>query len=115
MLTYETLVELVGKCKFKDWNITIDKDKISGNRPYLQVKFIDIDHITGLEEMQHCRKWYLSYNMVESEVVRTAHKAVRTAMEHEVDEAFTYDGTRIFNPHMDLLLLAKAAKHIDIR
>jgi hypothetical protein len=115
MQTFESINELVTKCKFKTWDIVLEKDKTSGERPYIQVQFDELDRFTGNFERQMCRKWYLSYHMTDSEVIRTAHKAVRAAMEHEVDEAFEYDGARIFNPHMDLKLLAKAAKKVDLR
>jgi hypothetical protein len=115
--TYEHLTELVSKCKFRDWNIVIDKDKKSGERPYVQIQFEEIDRFTGNSELQMCRKWYLSYHMTDSEVIRTVHKAIHTAMDHEVDEAFQYDGVRLFNPHHDLVFLTEFAKkrRIDIR
>lgn len=48
------------------------------------------------------RKWYISSHSTTSEVVQTALKAVLTAAEHELREQFTYQGVRVFDPHMDL-------------
>lgn len=48
--------------------------------------------------------------MVDAEIVRTVHKAVRAAMEHEVDEQFKYDGAVLFHPHHDLDALVAFAK-----
>lgn len=48
------------------------------------------------------RKWFISQHSTVSEVVQTALKAVLTAAEHELREQFTYQGVRVFDPHMDL-------------
>lgn len=48
------------------------------------------------------RKWFISRHSTVSEVVQTALKAVLTAAEHELREQFTYQGVRVFDPHMDL-------------
>jgi hypothetical protein len=115
--TFEHIQKLVSKCKFKDWTIALERDKKGGERPYIQIQFDEVDRFTGKPERQMCRKWYLSFHMTDSEVIRTVHKAIRAAMEHEVDEAFEFDGARIFNPHHDLVFLAEFAKkrRIDIR
>lgn len=48
------------------------------------------------------RKWYVSPFSTVSEVVQTALAAVLMAAEHELREQFTYQGVRVFDPHMDL-------------
>ena len=94
-----TLEQIVALCKFKDWDIVYrEKDDV----PYLQVQFNAKDCITGVVERQHCRKWMLSHHMCESEVVRTAFKAVSTAMQHEVEEYFKLGGEPIYRPHFDV-------------
>lgn len=108
MQTLESIKIIVSKIKYKDWIFHID-DK-TGETPFLQIRFYDKDFYTGKLEIQHCRKWLLSYHMVDVEIVRTAHKAVRTAMEHEVDEQFTYDGAVLFHPHHDLEAMTAFAK-----
>lgn len=52
------------------------------------------------------RKWYVSKWATVSEVVMTALKAYLTALEHEARETFTYAGNRIFDPHMNVAVLA---------
>lgn len=115
MRTLESIKELVNHIKFKDWTFRVE-DK--NGCPFLQVIFMDKCSVSGKEEPQHCRKWTLSYHMVDCEVIRTAFKAVQTAMEHEVQEQFTYKGARIFNPHLNLDSLVDVAlnkKNIQIR
>lgn len=115
--TYDSIKAIVDEIEYNDWDIVLEKDKVSGDRPYLQIQFMDIDHFTGEPAKQLCRKWYLSYHMTDSEVVRTAYKAVKTALEHERDETFKYKGVPLFNPHHDLNFLVEFAKkkRIDIR
>lgn len=100
MISFEEIKALVSNVKFKDWNI--DVYRIQNEPPYLKITYLDRDTQTSEIELQHCRKWQLSYHMVPSEVVRTAYKAVLAAMEHEVDEHFRYKGKLIYNPHIDL-------------
>lgn len=107
--TLESIKAIVADCKFNDWTFRVDSYR--DGTPYLQVLFLDKDRITGAEEWQRCRKWVLSIHMVNSEVVRTAFAAVKRAMLHEVEEAFTYRGARVYHPHMDLDLLADAMNH----
>lgn len=110
-LTLENIRSIAGDCKFKDWQFRVDQ---SNGVPYLQVLFEDTDRISGKTELQRCRKWLLSYHMTPSEVIRTAHMAVRQAMEHEVDEEFRYLGARLFNPHADLQKLALHVPEIGV-
>jgi hypothetical protein len=106
MLTLESIKETVAQIDFNDWHFHVGT--YEDGQPYLQVLFYDKDRITGALELQRCRKWVLSFHMVNSEVVRTAFQAVKAAMMHELEEAFRYKGRRIFNPHMDLDKLADA-------
>lgn len=108
MHTLESIRDIVAKCQFKDWIFHVG-DK-TGSTPFLQIRFYDKDFYTGKIELQYCRKWQLSYHMVDCEIVRTAHKAVRAAMEHEVDEQFKYDGAVLFHPHHDLNAMVEFAK-----
>ena len=106
MLTLDDIKATVAQIDFNDWHFHVGT--YEDGQPYLQVLFYDKDRITGERELQRCRKWVLSFHMVNSEVVRTAFQAVMAAMKHEVEEAFRYKGRRIFNPHMDLDKLADA-------
>lgn len=104
MLTLEEIKNLVNECQFNDWMFRVDT--YADGTPYLQVLFKDKDRITGIEEIQRCRKWVLSLHSTNSEIVRAAFKAVEAAALHEVQEAFKFRGARIYNPHMDLEELA---------
>lgn len=99
MLSEAQIQEIVGRCKFPNWQILVKRD---GNRLYLQVSDPNgIDIATGGPMPWTGRKWMLSPHMVPNEIVTTAFKAVLTAMEHEVREMFTYRDQPIFNPHID--------------
>lgn len=106
MQTLESIKSVVENISFNDWMFRVGTS--GDNTPFLQVLFKDIDRITGVEEIQRCRKWQLSYHMVNSEIVRTAFKAVEQAMLHEVQETFKYKGARVYNPHVDMDMLADA-------
>lgn len=108
MQTLESVKTIVANCSFNDWTFFVGLDPENDNRIYVQVLFKDKDRITGEDSIQRCRKWYLSAHMVNSEVVRTAFKAVEAAVIHETQEAFKYRGVRVYNPHMDLDALADA-------
>lgn len=69
----------------------------------IQIVFPAEDAITGKEEMQFCRKWYVSSYATASEVVRTVYKAGVAALEHEFQEQFKVDGITVYHPHADLL------------
>lgn len=84
---------------------------IDNRRPYLQVFCPDgKDNDTGAPMPWTGRKWMLSRWMVKSEIVRTAFKVVMTAVEHETCENFKYKGNAIYDPHMDVEMLAAARK-----
>lgn len=51
--------------------------------------------------------------MAVSELVRTAYKAVQTAMMHELDEKFKYKGVAIYDPHRNVDLLVEIAGRDD--
>lgn len=115
MLTKEQLKDIVDQCSYEDWLIQLRYD---GDRPYLQVRVNGRDNVTGKPLEWTGRKWMLSYHMCKQEVVRTAFKAVLTAMQHEVEELFKYRGVAIYNPHLDpdaLVDFVKDAQHIQER
>ncbi len=112
--TVDSLKALLKACAFGEWDIDL---KFDGERPYVQLSFMDTDEFTGLLERQHCRKYTLSYEMCDTEVVRTVFIAIKQAMTHEIEEKFMYKGRRIFNPHrsVDALLQISDGTHVDIR
>lgn len=106
MISFSDMVTIVKQIKFRDWEIRVHIPNEKGS-PYLKITYLDKDTQSDKVELQHCRKWQLSYHMVPSEVIRTAYKAVCAAMEHEVDENFRYKGRLIYNPHIDLDQMAE--------
>jgi hypothetical protein len=70
---------------------------------YLQVEdHKAIDNVTGEPCSWKGRKWLISKHMTDGEIVQTVFKAVMTAAEHELREAFMFNGQPIFDPHYDL-------------
>lgn len=117
MFTLETIQEIVSRIKFRDWKLVVRTDGSTGGRtiprPYLQIEWAapDNDNLHGTVESQRSRKWFLSYHMCENEIIRTAYKAIQGAVEHEMNEQFTYMDVRIFDPHMDYTRLASAIRN----
>lgn len=69
---------------------------------YLCATYMDEDIYTKVPEMQTTRKWLLSPDMTDSEIVQTAFKLCITSAEHRCREAFRYKDARIFGPHFDV-------------
>lgn len=110
--TYEEIQDLLAKVKYKNWELRV----IEKTEESILCQWIfhakDNDHPeTEQLERQACRKWYISRFSTESEIIRTAYKAVKEAEAHEVDENFTFAGIRLYDPHVDLLELAIYMKH----
>lgn len=97
----EQIKTILANIQFMNWEIRLLE---KGDGYLLQIIFMDVDvENPDLGPVpQHCRKWYVSPYSTESEIVETAWKAVKTAMEHEVREKFMYRGRRIFSPHFDV-------------
>ena len=76
------------------------------HRTYLQIVCEEgTCNVTGEPMIWKSRKWFISFHMTDSEVVQTCFKAVLTAMEHEARERFTFRGTAVFGPHLDVYQL----------
>lgn len=74
---------------------------------FLQATYMDADIYSGKSEVQVTRKWLLSPQMTESEVIQTAFKCCLTSMEHRAREEFKFRGARIFGPHFNVNDLAR--------
>lgn len=93
MLTSAMLVHLLSKVQYRDWRFQ--------TRPLDSGFLLQLRWEAPNGETCHGRKWYVSPHATEGEVIQTALLAVLTATEHEVREAFTYDGAAIYAPHFD--------------
>lgn len=116
-LTISNVQEILRNISYKDWEIVFKWTPFSEEHDWwIQVRFMDTD-ITAPElgpQWQYCRKWKLSQFMSETEVVRTAWKAILAAEEHETAEKFTYRGYRIYDPHFDVNVFIEAAKNHSV-
>jgi hypothetical protein len=107
MLSPEELRAILNDVTYKDgWELVLGLPAPDAGTPYLKWVFTAPDIHSGEPEIQHCRKWQLSYHMTNSELVRTAYKAVLAAEEHEAAEAFHYKNVMVYNPHMNVEQLA---------
>lgn len=87
-------------CKFPEYTLYISID--SRGAAYLRGSYLEKDTITGNVEVQQTRRWFLSPEMLKSEIVATAFKCVMTSMEHRTREWFTYKNKAIYMPHYDV-------------
>lgn len=105
---------ILANVKFDNYVFTVYEN---GGHPYLQATYPERCIQTGEVEIQHTRKWQLSYHMTKSELVQTAFKCALTSMEHRTRELFKYKGKRIFGPHFDVERLVELCetKCLDVR
>lgn len=100
--TREDIAAILALVKYKSWDFSLMP---KGDGFLLQALFVAPCERTGLDCIQHCRKWYVSPFACKSEIVCTAFKAVQAAEDHELRERFLYRGRAIFNPHVDVDVL----------
>ena len=99
MWTKVQLQELLKQVQYRKHQFKIiDKPNLNGF--LLQLKFTAPCMVTKHPQLQSGRKWYISPHMTQSEIIHTAFKAVLTAEEHEIREAFLYRNQAIFAPHL---------------
>ena len=116
-LNKEQIEDILKGVKYKDWTLRVIEK--TADAILCQWIFYAIDNddteLTKPPVAQHCRKWYVSCYSTVSEVIRTAHLAVQQAELHEINENFTYNNVRLFDPHMDLVALGNAGLKQDVR
>jgi len=81
----------------------------SKSRLYLQIQYHSTCTKTGEFKKWHGRKWYLSDHMTADEIIKTVFIAFKSAVEHEIMEAFKVDGKILFNPHTNFEELLKVS------
>lgn len=71
---------------------------------YIQLIFmaVDPDYPNAGLKKQSCRKWRISRFSTRTEIVETAFKACKAAVEHEMAEQFRYREQPIYSPHFDV-------------
>jgi hypothetical protein len=114
---------IVSDCKFPGYDLVIKSEKVqTGKRDkhyhpevmhiaFLQIQFLGRCVRTGLVEIQHGRKWYISPHMTRSEIIQTALAACLMTAEHEVREHFTWKGQPCYRPHFDVAALHDLSLH----
>lgn len=85
----------------------------SKSRIYIQISYTANCVKTDEYKLWTGRKYYLSDYMTEDEIIKTCFVAFKTAVEHEILEAFKVDKKTIFNPHVSYLELSKIS-HIEV-
>jgi hypothetical protein len=68
----------------------------------LFAEYEEPDTYTLVPELQRTRRWNLTPQMTDSEIVQTAFKLCLTSMEHRTREGFKYKDARVFGPHFDV-------------
>lgn len=101
------VVQLIAYIEFQNYRFVVDEGH---GGVYLKAIYEDADIYTGNLEDQHTRRWLLTPQMTDSEIVQTAFKCCLTSYEHRCREAFMYRGARIFSPHFDVEDLVRICK-----
>jgi len=113
MMVYIEMI--LSKIKYLDWTFELDSKHTAWSDTQtretshmIRVKFNapDNDNPSNTTE-QYGRWWVLPDNFTESDVIRTAWKAIECAVIHEAQEQFTYKGVRVLDPHRDLTIVVE--------
>jgi len=101
----EDITAVIDQCFHPDYIFYV---KVDGRgEMYLQGEYEEKDTVTLGIEKQFTRRWLLSPEMNESEIVQTVFKLVMTSMEHRAREWFKYQNQPVFCPHFDVEWLVK--------
>ena len=92
-----------------------DRKRPKDGRLFIQCYYSANCVVTGKSTILNGRKWYLSDHMTDDEIVKTCYAAFKAAVEHEVMEAFQYNGRRVFNPHTPFRVLLEASATEEYR
>lgn len=68
----------------------------------LHMTYYEPDVITGVSELQTTRKWFIAEDADDQAIVETAYACALRSYAHVVAEHFTFDGRRVFSPHISL-------------
>jgi len=102
MRNLKEISDVVASCAYPGIRISLGGTGWNSSHPWLQIEAEVVDRATGETRTMHGRKWLLSVHMTKSEVVQTAFLAVKTWLEHEAREAFTFEGCAVFSPHLSV-------------
>lgn len=93
---------IVADVSFMDRTIHVHQ-KADGSY-LLQVIYVekDVNDPKGPAVVQRARRWFVSRDATETEIVETVFAACRRSMDHVTKEHFLYKGRRIYSPHFDV-------------
>lgn len=92
---------IVGHVNYLDWEFMWEP---SGDGVLVWARFLSYDAPDALHiSEQETRKWYISCDASESEVVRTCLLLVLPAEEHEAREWFHFKGKQVYSPHSSVM------------
>lgn len=102
--------EVLQRVRYPEYTLHAEID--GRGEMYLQGSYFeeDIYHPEEGKVIQRTRRWFISPEMTDSELVQTALKCILTSAEHRVREHFTYRGELVFGPHFDIEALVELAK-----
>lgn len=112
------VLRLAHACAYKPgWRLIVKRDQsyLGGARLYVQVEAEVVDVDSGQRTRLKGGKAYLSEHMTDTEIVRTIFGRFLAFETHECMEAFTFNGARIFGPHIDVYELAGISHYLDTR
>jgi hypothetical protein len=104
---------IVQECEFPGYTFGVAQSHTGAI--YLQAVYDETDTVKGTVEPQFTRRWFLSPEMVKSEIVATCFKCILTSMEHKAREWFTYRNRPIYHPHHDVDQLHAICEERDVR
>lgn len=116
-MTQDEIQQILDEFEFLDsWSITLHLiETLTGpDLFYLQVCFIRADTYTGLTGTGWGRRWLLSDDPTEGEVVFTCWLAIQQILIHEGQETVKYRGQRFISPHMNPQSLVELAKELGV-
>lgn len=102
-MTHKQLIDILYDCNFNCFGVNFEfylQEKGDGWLLQAGAYLPCID--SGKTELMKGGKYYISSHSVKSEVVFKALQACLAFVEHEAREGFTYQGTRIVFPHLDV-------------
>jgi hypothetical protein len=108
------IVSRIGLAENFSVRIGRDSEVVMG-RFYFQITCYRKDVITDEWGTGHGGKAYLSEHATDSELVGTVFALYKSYVEHEARETFTWQGRRVYGPHMDVDALWEVARRVDIR
>lgn len=99
------ILTILDRVRFRDWRWNVGE---SGAEHWIQPEFDDIDSEDGAAVVCRGRRWLISEEATDEEIVKTCWLAVEIACRHETMEAFSYLNVKVFHPHTDISALVEA-------